>query len=131
LSQRPAAEAKGLTLSLRKVDESLLISADATRLQQVLWNLLSNALKFTPAGGSIQVSIRSAGAWAELTILDTGVGIPAAFLPHVFDRFSQAEATTTRRFGGLGLGLAIVKQLVQLHGGSVQARSFGEGSGAT
>jgi PAS domain S-box-containing protein len=131
LSQRPAAEAKGLTLSLRKVDESLLISADATRLQQVLWNLLSNAIKFTPAGGSIQVSIRSAGAWAELTILDTGVGIPAAFLPHVFDRFRQAEATTTRRFGGLGLGLAIVKQLVQLHGGSVQARSFGEGSGAT
>jgi len=131
LSHRPAAEAKGLALSVHKVDEPILISADATRLQQVLWNLLTNAIKFTPAGGKIQVSARCAGPWAELKIVDTGVGIPAVFLPHVFDRFRQAEATTTRRFGGLGLGLAIVKQLVQLHGGSVQARSSGEGSGAT
>jgi PAS domain S-box-containing protein len=131
LSQRPAGEAKGLTLTVHEVKESILISADATRLQQVLWNLLTNAIKFTPAGGKIQVSIGCAGPWAELKIVDTGVGIPAGFLPHVFDRFRQAEAATTRRFGGLGLGLAIVKQLVQLHGGSVQARSSGEGSGAT
>jgi PAS domain S-box-containing protein len=131
LSQRPAAEAKGLTLVVHKVSESNLIVADATRLQQVLWNLLSNAIKFTPADGKIQVSVRCDGPWAELKIVDTGVGIPPTFLPHVFDRFRQAEATTTRRFGGLGLGLAIVKQLVQLHGGSVQARSSGEGSGAT
>jgi len=130
LSQRPAAESKGLTLTVDKVAEPVLIAADATRLQQVLWNLLSNAIKFTPAGGKIEVSSRYAGPWAELKIVDSGVGIPATFLPHVFDRFRQAEATTTRRFGGLGLGLAIVKQLVQLHGGSVQARSSGEGSGA-
>ena len=131
LSQRPAAEAKGLTLTVHKVSGSVPISADATRLQQVIWNLLSNAIKFTPAGGKIQASIRCEGPWATLKIVDTGVGISAAFLPHVFDRFRQAEATTTRRFGGLGLGLAIVKQLVQLHGGNVQARSSGEGTGAT
>ena len=131
LGQRPAAEAKGLTLTVQRAEESILISADATRLQQVLWNLLSNAIKFTPSGGKIQASMRRAGPWAELTLVDTGVGIPAAFLPHVFDRFRQAEATTARRFGGLGLGLAIVKQLVQLHGGSVQAASSGENSGST
>jgi PAS domain S-box-containing protein len=131
LGQRPAAETKGLTLTVQRADEPILISADATRLQQVLWNLLSNAIKFTPSGGKIQASMRRAGPWAELTLVDTGVGIPAAFLPHVFDRFRQAEATVARRFGGLGLGLAIVKQLVQLHGGSVQATSSGENSGST
>lgn len=131
LGQRPMAEAKGLTLTVQRPDEDIVISADATRLQQVLWNLLSNAIKFTPSGGRIQARIRRAGPWAELTLADTGVGIPAAFLPHVFDRFRQAEATTARRFGGLGLGLAIVKQLVQLHGGSVQASSSGENSGST
>lgn len=131
LGQRPAAEAKGLTLTVQRAEEPILISADATRLQQVLWNLLSNAIKFTPSGGKIQVSMRRAGQWAELTLVDTGVGIPAAFLPHVFDRFRQAEATTARRFGGLGLGLAIVKQLVQLHGGTVQAASSGENAGST
>jgi PAS domain S-box-containing protein len=131
LGQRPAAETKGLTLTVQRAEEPILISADATRLQQVLWNLLSNAIKFTPSGGKIQASLRRAGSWAELTLVDTGVGIPAAFLPHVFDRFRQAEATVARRFGGLGLGLAIVKQLVQLHGGSVQALSSGENSGST
>lgn len=131
LGQRPAAEAKGLTVGVQRPEEPVLISADATRLQQVLWNLLSNAIKFTPSGGKIQASVRRAGSWAELTLVDTGVGIPVAFLPHVFDRFRQAEATTARRFGGLGLGLAIVKQLVQLHGGSVQATSSGENSGST
>jgi PAS domain S-box-containing protein len=131
LGQRPAAEAKGLTLAVQRAEEPILISADATRLQQVLWNLLSNAIKFTPSGGKIRASMRRAGPWAELTLVDTGVGIPAAFLPHVFDRFRQAEATAARRFGGLGLGLAIVKQLVHLHGGSVQAASSGENSGST
>jgi len=131
LGQRPVAEAKGLRLAVQKPDEPVVISADATRLQQVLWNLLSNAIKFTPSGGDIRVSVRRSGPWAELTLVDTGVGIPAAFLPHVFDRFRQAEATTARRFGGLGLGLAIVKQLVHLHGGSVQAASSGENSGST
>lgn len=131
LGQRPAAEAKGLTLAVQRAEEPIVISADATRLQQVLWNLLSNAIKFTPSGGKILASMRRAGPWAELTLVDTGVGIPAAFLPHVFDRFRQAEATAARRFGGLGLGLAIVKQLVHLHGGSVQAASSGENAGST
>src|SRR3569833_1285574 len=131
LGQRPVAETKGLRLTVQKPDEPVVISADATRLQQVLWNLLSNAIKFTPSGGDIRASMRSIGPWAELTLVDTGVGIPAAFLPHVFDRFRQAEATTARRFGGLGLGRAIVKQLVHLHGGSVQAASSGENSGST
>jgi len=131
LGQRPLAEAKGLTLAVQRADEPLFISADATRIQQVLLNLLSNAIKFTPSGGDIRASMGRAGSWAELTLVDTGVGIPAAFLPHVFERFRQAEATTARRFGGLGLGLAIVKQLVHLHGGSVQAASSGENSGST
>jgi len=131
LGQRPVAEAKGLTLSVQRPDEPIVISADATRLQQVLLNLLSNAIKFTPSGGKIRVSTGRAGPWAELTLVDTGVGIPAAFLPHVFDRFRQAEATAARRFGGLGLGLAIVKQLVHLHGGTVQAVSSGENAGST
>jgi len=105
------------------------IAGDPARLQQVVWNLLSNAIKFTPEGGSIVVRLRRAGADAEITVRDSGVGIRTEFLPHVFDRFQQADRSITRRFGGLGLGLAIVKHLVELHGGSVSAESGGDGQG--
>jgi CheY-like chemotaxis protein len=100
-------------------------------LQQVVTNLLTNALKFTPAGGQIAVSLDRAGDEARLVVTDSGSGIPADFLPHVFDRFRQADSTTARRHGGLGLGLAIVKRLVELHDGRVEAASAGPGGGAT
>jgi PAS domain S-box-containing protein len=107
------------------------VSGDATRLQQVLVNLLSNAVKFTPAGGSIELALRAASDCAEISVADNGVGIPADFLPHVFDRFRQGDGSAGEREGGLGLGLAIVKHLVDLHGGQVSAASAGEGRGAT
>lgn len=107
------------------------VSGDAGRLQQVFWNLLSNAIKFTPAGGKVQVLLQRVDSHIEVSVSDTGVGIPAGFLPHVFERFSQKDSSTSREHGGLGLGLAITKQLVELHGGSVQASSAGEGQGAT
>ena len=97
----------------------------------MLWNLLSNAVKFTPKGGRISVSARETGDRAEIAVTDTGIGIDPAFLPHVFDRFRQADSATTRRYGGLGLGLAIVHDLVRLHGGEVDVRSAGVGQGAT
>jgi CheY-like chemotaxis protein len=100
-------------------------------LQQVLWNLLTNAIKFTPRGGRVQVLLERVNSHLELSVIDTGEGIKPEFLPHVFDRFRQADATTTRRHGGLGLGLAIVKQLVELHGGSIRVKSPGSGMGAT
>jgi CheY-like chemotaxis protein/anti-sigma regulatory factor (Ser/Thr protein kinase) len=100
-------------------------------LQQVLWNLLSNAIKFTPANGRIEVRVQRVGRYWELTVRDTGEGIAAEFLPHLFDRFRQADGSTARRYGGLGIGLTIVRQLVALHGGSVRARSDGPGCGAT
>ena len=104
---------------------------DAARLQQVLWNLLSNAIKFTPESGRIEVRLRRSGAHTAVAVTDNGTGIRAEVLPHIFDRFHQADRSITRRFGGLGLGLSIVKHLVDLHGGSVQAESPGEGRGAT
>jgi CheY-like chemotaxis protein len=107
------------------------ISGDSARLQQVVWNLLSNAVKFTPEGGRIDVHLECSDAHARLTVADTGKGISKQFLPLVFDRFYQADSSTTRSFGGLGLGLAIVRHLVELHGGTVQAESSGEGLGAT
>ena len=110
-------------------DDNVL--ADATRLQQVLWNLLSNAVKFTPNGGRISVSAASSAERIRIEVTDTGIGIDPAFLPHVFDRFRQADSATTRRYGGLGLGLAIVHDLVRLHGGEVEVRSPGVGQGAT
>jgi CheY-like chemotaxis protein len=100
-------------------------------LQQVLWNLLSNALKFTPKNGRVQVRLERINSHVEITVTDTGQGISAEFLPHVFDRFRQADSSNTRSVGGLGLGLTIVRQLVELHGGTVQATSAGEGQGAT
>ncbi len=129
-AQRPAAEAKGITLLEGPYPASAAVLADPTRLQQVLWNLLSNAIKFTPAGGRIAVETRQDGAFFELSIRDTGEGIEPAFLPHLFDRFRQADRSRSR-FGGLGLGLAIVKQLAELHGGQVRAESEGRGRGAT
>jgi signal transduction histidine kinase len=128
---RPAADAKGLRV--RKVLDLAAgpVAGDASRLQQVMVNLLSNAVKFTPEQGSIELALRKLDDEVEISVADTGIGIPPDFLPHVFDRFRQAEASIHGRYGGLGLGLAIVKHLVELHGGSVTAQSPGEGGGAT
>ena len=105
--------------------------ADQDRLQQVIWNLLSNALKFTEAGGSIEVRLAPNGRFTRIVVADTGHGISSEFLPHVFERFRQADASSSRRHGGLGVGLALVHDLIVLHGGSVLAQSEGEGKGAT
>lgn len=125
----PAAHAKGVRIET-KLEAGTIVAADAQRLQQVAWNLLSNAVKFTPAGGLVQVAIERGYAQARLVVRDDGAGIPATFLPHVFEHFRQAEPAASRRHSGLGLGLAIVRQLVELHGGSVSAESEGEGRGA-
>src|ERR1700740_2818542 len=108
----------------------LRVSGDPNRLRQVFWNLLNNAIKFTPKGGRVQVVLERVDSHVELSVTDTGEGISADFLPYIFNRFQQADASTTRRHGGLGLGLAIVKQLVELHGGTVRAQSEGIGKGA-
>jgi PAS domain S-box-containing protein len=126
-----AATAKGVQIRRTPTERGGFVVGDPGRLQQVISNLLSNAIKFTPAGGMVEMSLRVEDGQAAITVSDTGVGIKPAFLASVFDRFRQAETSTTRRFGGLGLGLAIVKQLVEIHGGSVQAESAGEGMGAT
>ena len=128
----PAAQAKQIGIqSVLDPRAAVLVSGDASRLQQVLWNLLSNAVKFTPKDGEILVTLDRVEDGVEVKIRDTGPGIAPQFLPYVFDRFRQADAATTRRHGGLGLGLSIVKQLVELHGGTVHAASEGEGRGAT
>jgi signal transduction histidine kinase/ActR/RegA family two-component response regulator len=128
---RPAADAKSITLDYSAQSGLGAISADSARLQQIVWNLLSNAVKFTPQGGKITIRIEQEGSHAKVTVQDTGQGIDAEFLPSVFDRFRQADSSTTRSFGGLGLGLAIVRHLVELHGGTVSAQSEGVGKGAT
>jgi signal transduction histidine kinase len=130
-SAKPAAEAKGIRLKAIMGAGQDVVSADSSRLQQVVWNLLTNAIKFTPKGGQIQVLLQRVNSHLELSVSDTGIGISASYLPHVFDRFSQKDTSTTRTFGGLGLGLAICKQLVELHGGVITAVSEGEGKGAT
>ena len=128
---QPAAEAKSIHLQ-RLLDPSAgPISGDPNRLQQVVWNLLSNAIKFTPKGGKVQVLLERVNSHVEISVTDTGVGIEPQFLPYVFDRFRQADASTTRMFGGLGLGLSIVKQLVDMHGGTVGVQSAGANRGAT
>jgi len=127
----PAAHAKGITLDYWSQPGLGAISADSARLQQIIWNLLSNAVKFTPHGGKINVRVERDGPNATVTVSDTGQGIDPEFLPRVFDRFRQADSSTTRSFGGLGLGLAIVRHLVELHGGTVSADSEGVGKGAT
>ncbi|MFS8086411.1 MAG: PAS domain S-box protein, partial [Acidobacteriota bacterium] len=128
---RPAADAK--EISVRAAYDSAVgpVSGDPARLQQVIWNLLSNAVKFTPKGGSIHVSFRQAASSAEIVVRDSGVGIPIDFLPHVFERFRQAESAVTRSHRGMGLGLAIVRHLIELHGGRVTAMSEGENQGST
>ena len=128
---RPAADAKSISLEFFAQPGLGEIFADSARLHQVVWNLLSNAVKFTPEGANITVQVMQDGSHARLTVRDTGQGIDAEFLPRVFDRFRQADSTTTRIFGGLGLGLAIVRHLVELHGGTVCAESEGLGKGAT
>ncbi len=127
----PAADAKGVRI--QKVLDSLAgpVSGDPHRLQQVVWNLLNNAVKFTPRGGQVQLLLERVNSQVEISVIDTGIGIWPEFLPHVFDRFRQADGSTTRRHGGLGLGLSIVKQLVEMHGGSVRVKSPGEGQGST
>jgi len=128
---RPAAEAKEISLDYRAEPGLGAISADSARLQQIIWNLLSNAVKFTPHGGKICVRVEQDGSDARVTVKDTGQGIEPEFLPRVFDRFLQADSSTTRSFGGLGLGLAIVRHLVELHGGTVSAASDGLNKGAS
>ena len=126
---RPAIEAKGIKVETNYQPKMRVISGDADRLQQVVWNLLSNASKFTPAGGKITVSVCEEGVYAEIKVSDTGPGVAPDFLPHVFERFRQADGSTTRTHGGLGLGLAIVRHLVELHGGVI-AVANGEQGGA-
>jgi signal transduction histidine kinase/DNA-binding NarL/FixJ family response regulator len=126
---RPTAAAKGLEIHT-DIDEGAVVNGDGERLQQVFWNILSNATKFTPAGGRIDVTLREDGDRALLRVTDTGSGIAPEFLPYVFDRFRQADQTFTRAHGGLGLGLAIVKHIVERHGGEVVAQSEGLGKGA-
>ncbi len=126
-----AASTKGVQLQALLDPAPARVNGDAGRLQQVVWNLLTNAIKFTPAGGKVQVLLQRINSHVEFSVSDTGIGIPAAFLPRVFDRFTQQDGSASRAHGGLGLGLAICKQLVELHGGRIRAESAGEGQGAS
>jgi CheY-like chemotaxis protein/anti-sigma regulatory factor (Ser/Thr protein kinase) len=128
---RPSADAAGIAIDSTVADDVGTVSGDPARLSQVIWNLLSNAIKFSARGGRVGVDVRNEGRWVAIRVSDSGVGIRPEFLMHLFERFSQGDASTTRRHGGLGLGLSIVKSLVELHGGSVHAESEGEGRGAT
>jgi len=130
-SIRPAAEAKGIRLDVLLDPRAGLVSGDPDRLRQVMWNLLSNAVKFTNRGGVIKVRLQHVDSHIEVKVSDTGKGISTEFLPYVFDRFRQQDSSISRKHGGLGLGLGIVRNLVELHGGQVQADSPGEGNGAT
>jgi signal transduction histidine kinase len=130
-SIRPMAGAKSLGLTVELGDDPAILIGDRARLQQVVSNLLSNAVTFTPEGGAVRISLDVTESRVELVVSDTGVGIAPAFLPHVFERFRQGDARVTYAHGGLGLGLAIVRHLTEMHGGSVAAVSAGEGKGAT
>ena len=127
---RPAADAKNIRLQTVSDATAPPIAGDADRLRQIIWNLLANAVKFTPKGGRVQIKLETVDSHVELTVADDGIGIDAATLPFVFERFRQSDGSTTRKHGGLGLGLAIVRHLVELHGGSVAASSAGLGQGA-
>ncbi len=128
---RPAAEAKGVRVQKVIDTGAVAVPGDPVRLQQVVWNLLSNAIKFTPRGGRVQIRSERVNSHLEIIVTDTGQGITPDFLPHVFDRFRQADQKTSRQHGGMGLGLSIVRHLVELHGGTVRAASDGVGQGAT
>ncbi|HEX6279854.1 MAG TPA: hybrid sensor histidine kinase/response regulator [Pyrinomonadaceae bacterium] len=128
---KPTAEAKSITVEYRATDEEMAVFGDSERVQQILNNLLSNAVKFTPDGGSISLSLQRVNGDAHIKVTDSGQGISKEFLPKVFERYKQANNSTTNRKGGLGLGLAIVKHLVELHGGAISADSDGEGKGST
>jgi CheY-like chemotaxis protein len=128
---RPGAEAKEITLETMIDFQEGVVYGDANRLQQAIWNLLSNAVKFTPRRGRIEARLGRIGSQAEITVSDTGQGISQKFLPHVFERFRQADGSTARLHSGLGLGLAIVRHIVEMHGGAVSAESAGPGQGAT
>jgi CheY-like chemotaxis protein len=128
---RPSAEGKGLHLDVLAEQRPILLLGDADRLQQAVWNLLTNAIKFTPQGGRVQARVRVEDGVAEVSVRDTGRGIDPAFLPHVFDRFRQEDSSVTRALGGLGLGHALVRSIIQAHGGNVIATSRGVGSGST
>jgi PAS domain S-box-containing protein len=130
-SARPTADAREIELKYVFDPIPATVNADPSRVQQVVWNLLTNAIKFTPKGGRVQVLLQRVNSHVELSVSDTGIGIAPEYLPHVFDRFSQRDSSTGRTYGGLGLGLAICKQLVELHGGSIRVSSRGEGQGAT
>jgi len=127
----PTAAGKQIDVELVAKRAPVMIYGDAGRLMQVLGNLLSNAVKFTPEGGHVVVTVAEGDGLAELSVADSGVGIPATFLPHVFDKFRQADGSFTRRYGGLGLGLAISRHLVELHRGTIEARSSGKNAGST
>jgi CheY-like chemotaxis protein len=128
---RPAAQAKSIRLDVAVDEAAGKVRGDPNRLQQVFWNLLTNAVKFTPQKGAVSVTLVHKESNVEVSVVDTGEGIEPAFLPHVFERFRQADASTTRRHAGLGLGLSIVHQLVELHGGTITAFSDGAGHGST
>jgi CheY-like chemotaxis protein len=128
-SAQPAADAKGVRL-VKVLGSAAIIQADPGRLQQVVWNLVSNAIKFTPRGGLVQVTLRKVNSHVHVQVSDSGQGIAPELLPHVFQRFRQGDASATRHHGGLGLGLAIVKNLVEMHGGSVEASSEGANLGS-
>ena len=130
-SVRPTADAKQQQMRATLPVQPVFVAGDRERLQQIFWNLLTNALKYTPREGEITVTLATTGGDVTITVRDTGVGIPADVLPHVFERFRQAESGPARRMGGLGLGLAIVRHLTEMHGGSVQAHSGGRGQGAS
>ena len=130
-SMMPAAEAKGVNVKVSFPADSVFVWGDHDRLQQVFWNLLSNAVKFTPTGGRVEVDMQPDDSGVRIRVADTGSGILPSFLPHVFERFRQADGSSTRQHGGLGLGLSIVRQLVELHGGRMTAHSDGAGKGST
>ena len=130
-SLEPTARAKRIALRVHVEDDIPELICDPTRMQQVIWNLVTNAIKFTPDGGQVSVSVHKSSTSVELLVTDTGIGIAPSFLPHVFDMFRQAEPSGNRTYGGLGLGLSIVRRLVELHGGTVRVSSPGEGGGAT
>jgi signal transduction histidine kinase len=128
---RPAAQSRQTVIQLHVLDNGVVVNGDPFRLQQVFWNLLSNAVKFSPEKGVVDITLETSDQHAIVRVKDNGIGISSDFLPHVFDRFRQADSSSTREYGGLGLGLSIVRHIVEMHGGRVWAESEGPERGAT